>query len=435
MSHTKSLIKLIRIALIILGVVLLQLVFLACMGDLSDGSGNSGTNGEVGDGDNSGGGTTPVVHVHKLVYSPATSPSCVKQGSTEFWQCSKCSLKFSDSDGTTVIENTAIPAIEHDYVDTYNDVAHYTACSNCSRVLDGSTTAHTKQYAADRTSHYQYCLCGWKSRPARHTAVDGEPCTECGFGGLMYELGADESYYICTGAPDTSRTTVAEYIIPDEYNGLPVKAIGERAFDSCTALEKISLGKNVQAIEEFAFKGCGKLKSVSLNDGLTEIGASAFTDCRALVSVEIPATVTDIGASVFRGCTGLKTVNIPDGINELGERMFFNCTSLESLVIPSSVTTIGVAAFSRSGLKTLTVPDGVTDVPQTMAESCSALEVVNLPASIASIGVGAFMNCKSLAALNFGGTAAEWEQISLGNMWNRNSDSMKIVCANPPSAE
>lgn len=425
MPHTKRFIKLIRVALIIFGVMLLQLVFLACMGNFRDKN--------KGNGDNAGGEDT--IHGHKLLYHPAASPTCVTLGNVEYWKCSKCGLMFEDEDGETAIENVSIPSIEHEYEYSWDGTSHYRSCSICAHVLDGSSVAHTKRFDADRTSHYQYCECGWKSRAMRHSFVDGGPCSECGFGGLLYELSSDGSYYICTGAPDSSRTTVAEYIIPDEYDGLPVKEIGERAFDSCAALEKITLGNNVHTIGEYAFKGCGKLMSVSLNEGLTHIKESAFTDCRSLVSIEIPATVTDIMGSAFRGCTGLKTVNIPEGLTELPDRMFFNCTSLASLTIPSSVTKIGVAAFSRSGLKSLTIPDGVTVIPQTMAESCSALEAVNLPASVKSIGIGAFMNCKALTTLNYAGTEDAWAAVTLGNMWNRNSESITIVCADPNETE
>lgn len=93
--------------------------------------------------------------------------------------------------------------------------------------------------------------------------------------------------------------------IPATFGGLPVKAIGERAFSYCT-----------------------RLKSVVLPASVTEIGGWSFAYCTGLTSVTIPASVTKIGAGAFKGCTGLKSVMIENSVTEIGDRAFEGCPAL-----------------------------------------------------------------------------------------------------------
>lgn len=91
--------------------------------------------------------------------------------------------------------------------------------------------------------------------------------------------------------PATGTVTDADgYIIaadiPDNVNGVPVRAVGERAFEGCVLLE-----------------------SVTLPEGLETVGEGAFYGCEGLGYLSVPASVESAGAGAFGRCAGLDCVN------------------------------------------------------------------------------------------------------------------------------
>lgn len=68
--------------------------------------------------------------------------------------------------------------------------------------------------------------------------------------GLAYTLSDDKTYYIVTGMGECTDT---ELYIPAEYEGLPVKEIGESAFEFNKTITKISLPEEIVTIGNNAF--------------------------------------------------------------------------------------------------------------------------------------------------------------------------------------
>ena len=64
--------------------------------------------------------------------------------------------------------------------------------------------------------------------------------------------------------------------IPAEIDGVPVTAIGDRAFAERTDLASVVIPEGVVSIGAQAFSGCAQLRSVSLPETLTNIGEGAF---------------------------------------------------------------------------------------------------------------------------------------------------------------
>ena len=158
-----------------------------------------------------------------------------------------------------------------------------------------------------------------------------------------------------------------------------VTSIGNNAFDTCPALESITIPDSVTSIGEGAFLWCTALTSVSIPDSVTSIGNSAFAGCTVLTSVTIPNGVTSISDSAFQTCTALTSVSIPDSVTRIGEAAFNSCTSLTSVTIPSKVARIGDYAF----------------------RSCTSLTRVTIPGSVTRIGDRAFIWCGNLATVTF----------------------------------
>lgn len=69
---------------------------------------------------------------------------------------------------------------------------------------------------------------------------------------------------------------------------------------------------------------------------VTAIGARAFADRRDLVSVTLPDSVSAIGKAAFSGCAGLTSLALPASVAEIGADAFSGCDGL----------TLGVAAGS-----------------------------------------------------------------------------------------
>ena len=248
-----------------------------------------------------------------------------------------------------------------------------------------------------------------------------------------------------------------------------VTSIGNRAFGSCRSLTTINVDFNnekymsdngvlftkdkktliqypskkegteylisqgVESIENYAFWGCGNLTNIIIPDSVTDIGISAFEDCTSLTSITIPSRVTGIGIEVFNGCISLTSINVDSnneeymsdngvlytkdkktliqypskkegmeylilqGVENIESHAFYKCTSLTRIIIPDSVTIIGTGAFSNcKNLTSITIPDSVISIVNYVFYDCTNLINITIPNSVTSIGECAFFSCTSL---------------------------------------
>ena len=209
---------------------------------------------------------------------------------------------------------------------------------------------------------------------------------------LEYALSSDGAYYIVIGIGACAET---EIVIPNTHNSLPVREIGEAAFQDCCNMTSIKIPESVVSIGEFAFFRCEGLIDIDIPHGVISIGESAFRSCDSLNGIVIPDSVISIGDYAFQGCAGLTSIVIPDSVTSIGEFAFAYCDSLNGVVIPNGVNGIGQGTFA----------------------ACGSLTSVSIPDSVTSIGENAFADCYELAEVYYGGTQAQWEAIEIGD-WN-----------------
>ena len=89
--------------------------------------------------------------------------------------------------------------------------------------------------------------------------------------------------------------------------------------------------QGVESIEDYAFWGCGNLTNIIIPNGVTSIGYSAFYRCTSLTNITIPNSVTSIGDFAFNECTSLTNIAIPDSVTSIGDHAFYKCDSLSVL--------------------------------------------------------------------------------------------------------
>lgn len=259
-----------------------------------------------------------------------------------------------------------------------------------------------------------------------------------------------------------------QFIIPSnlQIDGalcIPVKSIGDGAFDSSYGLKSIWIPNSVTKMGDAVFSGCKELESIRIPDGVINIGDKMFYACTSLKSIHLPKKLSRIGRESFYCCYSLNSITIPPRVTHIGLSAFHYCTALTKIVIPSSVTSIDIMVFvgcdslgsivvdnknrqydSRencnaiietatntliAGCKNTIIPNSITSIGEFAFAACVRLKSIYIPSSVTSICSAAFRSCTSLNQINFGGTMAEWHNISKGYGWNSFVPAKTVHCA------
>lgn len=164
--------------------------------------------------------------------------------------------------------------------------------------------------------------------------------------------------------------------IPSEIEGIPVTAIGYRAF-KWSGMHNVSIPDTVTEIGDRAFEMTTCLKTVRFSEGLQKIGKYAFSDCEYISRIELPDSLTYIDDWAFSGCIELTRVELSHNLIHIGAWAFSGCEWIqEDFVLPDSLQSVGEFAFS-----------GITPI-----------DPIRISANLTSIGEGAFA-CKMLRGI------------------------------------
>ncbi len=278
---------------------------------------------------------------HDITYKKANEPTCTANGNTAYYECNYCSKWFEDENGEKEITDKATAVIPPAHKMTliplslptciaYGNTAYYD-CDECGKWFEDENgekeiTDKKSVLITERADH----------------KYEGKTCTVCGktkpSDGLRF---TDKGSYFEVGA---GTATDVDVVIPDEYEGKPVKAIGADAFRG-HAMTSILIPDGITDIGNGAFRGCGNLISVTLPDSVIHIGEEVFFGCSNMKSVDTGAGITAIGKNAFRNCLKLATIKVSGKVTHIGEGAFYRCPSLTDITIPAGTSIIDSNAF------------------------------------------------------------------------------------------
>ena len=146
-------------------------------------------------------------------------------------------------------------------------------------------------------------------------------------------LSSGEEGYVVIGYEDG----ISSLVIPESIDGVPVVAIGERAFRDCSTLKgDVVLPKSIVAIEKEAFMNA---------DGLNG-------------RIYFPQSLKVISDRAFYGCQSLQgDLIIPDSVETIGDEAFSYCVEIGSAVYGGrGLKSVGRDIFTYSGVTKCHLP-------------------------------------------------------------------------------
>lgn len=269
--------------------------------------------------------------------------------------------------------------------------------------------------------------------PAQAQAMSTNPA------GFAYEVNGDGTIEITRLPNDYFNTGIAD--IPATIDGQKVTALDKDLFVS--GLSEVTVPGTVAAIPDYLFRldnqGSDGLKKVVLKDGVKKIGRESFAFQVGLSSVTLSNELTEIGGSAFQGCTALARIDLPSSLTTIGGSAFMS-SGLTAVVLPDSVREVGAQAFRNcSKLQSVTLSSGMTTISARLFENADKLTTVTIPANIQSIREDAFNGCDGLKTIYFGGTQAQWNELtSYPNMASQGNEilkNVKVIFANGESSD
>ena len=300
-------------------------------------------------------------------------------------------------------------------------------CLKCNLYEETAQYINTTNH---KYENYVCIYCGAQTTPAK----------------VAYQMSDDGTYYILNVVSDKSAT---EYVVPSEYQGLPVREIAPGAFEGCTRLHTVVVPDSITRIGEGAFKGCYSIKNITLPfvgrdatskysafgyifgtpenkngmvgttqyiDGVStefwipenlveititggEIKDNAFRNCSKIKRVEYKGTGDTIGNYAFSGCSSLDVFTFPLTVSTLGDRAFQKCIELDTLPLDEGIVKIGDYCFAGCLFTYLELPSTLTTAGTGAFAECINLKNVVIPSSLRNLPNGMFQDCKAITSL------------------------------------
>ena len=283
--------------------------------------------------------------------------------------------------------------------------SHAAAQSSCPESESGIQGHTWVQADEDRLPLFSYGLRYIFGNPGT-----GRVCTECGKAQAFFY---SETWVYALREDGTAEIvrcdqpeTVGSLTVPETLNGIPVTAIGDKAFSQCYYLTDVTLPEGITHIGDFAFEDCTDIETLTIPGTVTSMGCNPFigTTIRLQLAAHNTALEQQGAFLLDRETKRLiccqsspegteeapAALTIPTGTREIGDYAFSRTDAAE-VVLPAGVTKIGRCAFQRClNLVSVTLPEGVEEIGDHAFQRCSKLEKVNLPDSVTHLGRNPF---------------------------------------------
>ena len=117
--------------------------------------------------------------------------------------------------------------------------------------------------------------------------------------------------------------------------------------------------------------------------------------------------------SPFNKSLNVRAIVIESGVTSVGEYACRFCIYLQDVSFPYGLETIGKGAFLSTGLKNASLPRTVTRIGE-LALLSADLVSATLPKGLPASQNSAFFNNEDLQTLNYTGSPADWDAITIG---------------------
>ena len=216
-----------------------------------------------------------------------------------------------------------------------------------------------------------------------------------------------------------------------------VTSIESAAFRN-SKIKTVAIPASITVIGMNAFENCSLLETVVFAEGLQTIKMLAFSDCQNLDEVILPSSLTSIEPGAFGSCSNLKSLSVKAGnttyysvdncIIQTGTNALAVACAGSKVPTDGSITSIAMGACYGYPGTTFIVPEGAQSIGVAAFGYSETLETITIPSSVTTLSNNALFGCKSLATINYSGTVAEWNNITLSSGWNTDTGEYTIVC-------
>ena len=309
---------------------------------------------------------------------------CTKSSGKVFYCFSYTVLNgyLADYCGGSVANGTSVIAYEipNGYTSAYSGFFHEN--------IDGKV-----QLAATSLEYFSFALCETMSSAGGTSAgknwLSNSSVIEVNIGKYLKSIPVMLLY---------SCKSMTSVIIPEDS---PLTTISSNAFAYSSALEEIYIPSGVTLISENAFQKCTALRSVNLGKVET-FGTRAFSDT-AIVEADL-SSAKSLGFAAFELIEDLREVKIENNtaLTSIPSSCFF-MSGIESITIPDSIETIGSNAFdSCKNLTSVKISENskITVISGRVFANCGKLTAFYIPSGVTAMGAGGSNNSPFNACTN-----------------------------------
>ena len=233
-------------------------------------------------------------------------------------------------------------------------------------------------------------------------------------GNMEFKLNESKDAYVLTSYNDTPGQT--ELVIPDEFNGLPVTAIGELAVQRCDNLSKIVIGKNIESIDKWGIINCRYLKKIVVdeeNKFFSDLDGIMMNRDKTTLLVYPNAHIAEYDKNGALKET--VSVAVPEGVETISYGAFYKCYAIEEIILPPSVSVIEERAFHGcENLKSAVLNEGLRSLGKDAFMRCYSLAEITLPSTLREVGDFVFYDCNILRDITILAPQSELKQ---GSRW------------------